>query len=354
MRPRRLLLNLGLAAAILLAAEGWASLGDRPPKYRLSESLGYELAPGFRGKHESVNLAGLRGAEIGPKRPGVLRILAMGGSTTWGHKVDDDETWPVALERELRAATGGEVEVLNGGVSGWDLEAVVIALRQRYLEELQPDLVLVNVGWNLPLVADNAPVAKIRRDVLAASRRDGPYRSAFVRWLAATLEEWQAEAGGSEPLQAAHELAALRARCYPALFEELKRECDAHGARVVALLYPCLVQRPPPAGGAALAAYEEPLRRNLGGEKDVPALVEIAQTQYQGGLQAVVDAAGAAGVEQLDLAGRLLADLPIDGADVVWAGYFRDHAHFSPAGDAAIGRSLARLLVEERLVAAGP
>jgi len=354
MRAPRLLLNAGIAAAILLAAEGWCSLGERPPKYRLSSALGYELAPGFRGPHETVNLDGLRGAEIGPKRPGSLRILAMGGSTTWGHKVDDDETWPVALERELRASTGRDVEVLNGGVSGWDLEAVVLALRQRYLDELQPDLVLVNVGWNLPLVADNAPVAKIRRDVIAATRRDGPYRSALVRWLAATLDEWRSGEGQTAAVDAAGELAELRARCYPALFEELKRECDAHGASVVALLYPCLVQRPLPPPGAARAAYEEPLRRNLGDDQDLAALVMVALAQYHGGLSAVDAATAQAGIERLDLASMLPGELPAQDADVVWAGYFRDHAHFTPAGNAAVGRVLARMLVQARLDIAGP
>jgi len=350
MRPRQLLLNLGLAAALLLAAEGWASLSELPPKYRLSASLGYELVPGFQGRHETVNLAGLRGAEIGPKRPGSLRILAMGGSTTWGHKVHDDETWPVALERELRAATGRDVEVLNGGVSGWDLEAVVLALRQRDLEELQPDLVLVNVGWNPPLVADNATVAAIRRDVIAAMRRDGVYRSAFVRWLAAAIDEWRTGDGQPATIEAAGELAELRARCYPALFEELKRQCDAHGARVVALLYPCLVQRPPPVG-AALRAYEQPLRRSLGADRDVLTLFMVAQAQYQGGLRAVDAATAQAGIQRLDLATMLLGELPAQDADVVWAGFFRDHAHFSPAGNAAIGRVLARMLLQQQLVA---
>ena len=353
MRAGRLLLNVGLAVGLLLAAEGWCSLGDKQSKYRLSSTLGYELTPGYRGRHESVNLSGLRGAEVGPKVEGHLRILAMGGSTTWGHKVDDDETWPFALERELRAATGRPIEVLNGGVSGWDIEQIVIALRQRYLDELQPDVVLVNAGWNIPQVAGNAPVEHVRQQIIADDRRDGLYRSALVRKLANLVDEWGE--GDSEPqLTGAQATAEARARCYPPYYAELRRLCDEHGARVFALAYPCLVQRPPPADAAALAAYEAPLRNALGTRRDVATLVEIARTQYDGGLGAVRAASAQAGIAVLDVASALLADLPAERADVVWAGYFRDHAHFTPAGNAAVGRALASLLVDGHVVDVRP
>ena len=353
MRAGRLLLNVGLATGLLLAAEGWCSLGDKQSKYRLSSTLGYELTPGYRGRRESVNLAGLRGAEIGPKVEGRLRILAMGGSTTWGHKVNDDETWPVALERQLRAATGREVEVLNGGVSGWDIEQIVTALRQRYLDEFQPDVVLVNAGWNIPLLAGNAPVEHVRQQIIAEDRRDGLYRSALVRSLANMVDEWR-EDDAPPRLDGAQATSEARARCYPPYYAELRRLCDAHGARVYALAYPCLVQRPPPSDAAALAAYERPLRETLGASGSVAELVEIAATQYDGGLKAVRDASAQAGIEVLDLAGRLLAGLPAQGADAAWAGYFRDHAHFTPAGDAAVGAALAGLLVDAHVVDARP
>ena len=353
MRAGRLLLNVGLAVGLLLAAEGWCSLGDKQSKYRLSSTLGYELTPGYRGRHESVNLSGLRGAEVGPKVEGHLRILAMGGSTTWGHKVDDDETWPFALERELRAATGRPIEVLNGGVSGWDIEQIVIALRQRYLDELQPDVVLVNAGWNIPQVAGNAPVERMRQQIMADDRRDGLYRSALVRKLANLVHEWR-EDDAAPQLGGAQATAEARARCYPPYYAELRRLCDARGAQVFALAFPCLVQRPPPSDPTALAAYERPLRETLGAGGSVPALVEIAATQYDGGLRAVRDASAQAGIEVLDLDARMLAELPAADADRVWAGYFRDHAHFTPAGNAAVGRALASLLVDGHVVDVRP
>lgn len=349
MRVGRVLLNLVVAAGILLAAEGWCSLGEKLPKYRLSPTLGYELVPGYVGKHETVNLQGLRGAEIGPKRPGSFRILAMGGSTTWGHKVDDDETWPVALEQQLRAATGRDIEVLNGGVSGWDLEHIVVALRESYLDAFQPDLVIVFAGWNLPLI-DNQLLGRIRTQTLAAQRRDGLHRSALVRALERTIAEWNEDSDEDRDQRPPSEIVELRAQRYPPLYSELRRLCDARGIATVALRYPCLIQRPPPADADGLARYEAPLRNTLGQAQDVPALVEVARAQWTSGLQAVTDGCAQAGIPIIDVASRLEAELPATDTERIWSGYFRDQAHFTPAGDAALGHALAGLLVEQQLV----
>lgn len=94
MRPRPWPRVLVATFALLLALEGLASITENAPKYRLAPLTGYELVPGYRHDGESVNLHGLRGAEIGPRRPDVPRVLCVGGSTTWGHHVRDEEAWP--------------------------------------------------------------------------------------------------------------------------------------------------------------------------------------------------------------------------------------------------------------------
>ncbi|HZJ69495.1 MAG TPA: hypothetical protein VFF36_01060 [Planctomycetota bacterium] len=114
------------------------------------------------------------------------------------------------------------------------------------------------------------------------------------------------------------------------------------------------MQRPPPSDPASLAAYERPLRETLGASGSVAELVEIAATQYDGGLRAVRDASAQAGIGVLDLDARMLAELPAADADRVWASYFRDHAHFTPAGNAAVGRALASLLVDGHVVDVRP
>jgi len=66
-----------------------------------------------------------------------------------------------------------------------------------------------------------------------------------------------------------------------------------------------------------------------------------------------VEAAAAAnGVPLLDVAGAMLARLPADpaAAERTWAGYWRDHNHFTPAGDRALAEALLPLLRDAGLV----
>lgn len=86
---------------------------------------------------------GLR-APIHPlaKPGGVLRIMAMGCSTTFGWGVDDDESWPARLEALLHDGGYRSVEVINAGQPGYT------SFQGRWLWETvahryQPDLVLL-------------------------------------------------------------------------------------------------------------------------------------------------------------------------------------------------------------------
>jgi hypothetical protein len=85
-----------------------------------------------------------------PPRPlaradGVVRILCLGGSNTFGARVNDDETWPALLEAELQRRVLVGVEVWNWGVSGY-MNRQKAALGRRGLRELSPDLILVQVA----------------------------------------------------------------------------------------------------------------------------------------------------------------------------------------------------------------
>jgi lysophospholipase L1-like esterase len=98
----------------------------------------------------TTNALGLRGAlPARPKPPGVFRVLAIGDSTTFGWGVNDPETYPVLLEARLNAELGDgrRWEVVNGGVSGYDMKRATRLLA--YLApRLEPDLVLVGLFWN--------------------------------------------------------------------------------------------------------------------------------------------------------------------------------------------------------------
>src|SRR4030095_5405262 len=72
----------------------------------------YRLQPGFRGTvtnrvefdtRISITREGLRGPEIGPKRPGSFRILVLGDSFAFGVGAREGETYPAQLQRILRS-----------------------------------------------------------------------------------------------------------------------------------------------------------------------------------------------------------------------------------------------------------
>ena len=92
----------------------------------------------------SSNAVGLRGPEIAvPKPSGVLRIVALGGSTTEGIGVGDDETYPALLEKMFasRGVNGRRVEVVNAGFSGFGSHDLYYVFRDLVLP-LEPDLVI--------------------------------------------------------------------------------------------------------------------------------------------------------------------------------------------------------------------
>lgn len=78
--------------------------------------------------------------------PGLLRVVALGGSTTLGGWTDQD-TWPRRCQEALDAARPGRFEVLNLGVSGADLAAT----RRRVETELMglhPHALVIYHGVN--------------------------------------------------------------------------------------------------------------------------------------------------------------------------------------------------------------
>jgi lysophospholipase L1-like esterase len=129
------------------------------PSYRRSENpiLRYTYRPNLAADHAgydamhrglATNARGFRDLEFAlPKPPGVLRILAIGDSTTMGLGIPElENTYPKWLERRLRES-GRRIEVLNLGVGGYDPEQAAELLRVE-AKDLEPDLVLLLVCLN--------------------------------------------------------------------------------------------------------------------------------------------------------------------------------------------------------------
>jgi lysophospholipase L1-like esterase len=164
---RRILLAASALALALLCAEGGARLLERLGHYRPKRPvpvymqpnpfLSSALRPGSDTRPTAdarvrVNRLGFRGDEIAVRKPdGVFRIVALGGSTTFGYHnsiPSNDETWPTKLERALaRRLPGRKIEVVNAGVPGYTLRNSLINFVSR-VTWLEPDLVIVYHGVN--------------------------------------------------------------------------------------------------------------------------------------------------------------------------------------------------------------
>jgi lysophospholipase L1-like esterase len=148
-----LLLLVGVAAEILLRLL-WSPpeafrVFNTAPSWRSPEPGCFEPLPGFVGGFQEaypqdlppsarfeprvleirINSQGLRGPEYGPKKAGQTRILFGGDSLTFGHAVDESESYP-AVAGQVLTKEGLSVEVCNAGVPGYGFAATCKRLRR--------------------------------------------------------------------------------------------------------------------------------------------------------------------------------------------------------------------------------
>jgi len=123
-----------LSPAQVLAQERWIATGDAR-NYDNIPQLHY-----VNGVDYYLNAQGMRALKNYSEKEG-YRIAVLGDSVTFGHGVENNETFSYLLEREIG------VEVLNFGVSGYSMKANVYALQEKALS-FNPDLVLLTVVMN--------------------------------------------------------------------------------------------------------------------------------------------------------------------------------------------------------------
>lgn len=136
---------------ILLGAED-------SPLVRMQNTIGqayllYTPAPNYKGEqHGYHNADGYRGKAVSlDKRERVLRVLCLGGSTTYGWTVaTPEEAYPAVLEEILRTNLPpgySDVEVINAGLP-WGTSAEILTHYHFKFHYYQPDLVIINTGGN--------------------------------------------------------------------------------------------------------------------------------------------------------------------------------------------------------------
>jgi lysophospholipase L1-like esterase len=104
----------------------------------------YQLA---NGKYPH-NSRGFRKPEWSPPKKDVIRIITLGGSTTYGiNSPDGKDVWPAILEKNLRKTWGKKIEVINLGVNNYTAFEV-LGVTAMIVPELKPDIVIFHLGAN--------------------------------------------------------------------------------------------------------------------------------------------------------------------------------------------------------------
>ncbi len=151
--------------------------------------------PGVRainaGVYYRTNRAGFRGPDVSLRpAPGVFRVVVAGDSIVMGHGVPERDAYPAQLGPRLEGRAVPKVQVLNLGLSGLHLSAVVKRVEQIGLAH-HPDLLVYGFtpndikGPEYEALGSEAGAA----EHLARHRRfaDSPsflLRSVWPRWVA--------------------------------------------------------------------------------------------------------------------------------------------------------------------------
>lgn len=115
----------------------------------------------------SINNRGERGPErASEKTADVFRILCFGGSNVYGAGLNNEETWPAQLERELKKRGRENNEVVNFGTSGY-VGIQMAALAWEKLELENPDLIIFGMSnLGAPAFLASKPVERYFRENL--------------------------------------------------------------------------------------------------------------------------------------------------------------------------------------------
>jgi len=140
------------------------------------------------GVQVSTNSRGLRDREYAEaKPPDACRIVMLGDSTTLGWGVEQDQTIPKILERELNESSSPacrNYEVLNAGVGNYDTVQEVEHYRA-YDRSLHPDAVILNYFINdaepVPVERHTALLARSYLVAFVVSRYDALLQFARLR-----------------------------------------------------------------------------------------------------------------------------------------------------------------------------
>ncbi|NNL67598.1 MAG: hypothetical protein HKP30_15215, partial [Myxococcales bacterium] len=172
--------------------------GPGDPFYFEEHELAHNLAdpiliwrgrPNFEASYQYLvlnpyrhNEYGFRDAPIAdPKPEGVVRVLNLGDSSTWGLNLPEQEaTYSDQLQRLLDEQAAGAYDVVNAGVVGYSSFQGLQLLRL-WLDELDADVVSIYLGNNDPAPSSVKDVDRVA--ATAGPLHDALYRNRFYLLL---------------------------------------------------------------------------------------------------------------------------------------------------------------------------
>jgi len=204
------------------------------------------------GSFYEIESHGWRGAEFKPDdAANELRVVAIGDSCTFGKGVEESDSWPRQLERELQARLGPSrrVRIANLGVNGYSSRDYLEVLETQALA-LKPHVVVVGYCLNdFPNALKQVDAAVYQgkdslRAQLSWDLREQLGKLALFRWLRATyyeinrerdLEQVErlAEKLTSEPTNAAATMEREGER-----LDAMKTLCGSVDAQLLTMLFP--------------------------------------------------------------------------------------------------------------------
>lgn len=135
---------------MLVASNPSFDLDEGDGLYYSHPYISYEARPGYEtsdGYH--ITEQGFRGESFSARKPeGTYRIVALGGSTTYGIYGAWDEAYPYQLQQQLRESLGtDQIEVLNAGLVSATSAESLVRFYMRVLP-VEPDMILLYEGYN--------------------------------------------------------------------------------------------------------------------------------------------------------------------------------------------------------------
>lgn len=370
---------LGLAAAVPagfaaaeLAARAWLRSQRRAyswqPGAHVQLDVDRDAAPDLEARIEHrVNREGERGSD--PPRPGAraFRVLVIGGSAAECYFVDQENTWPAVLERELstpKALAALQAESVHVGNAARSLVTCrhLDALLERHLVDRERlDAIVIMSGasdvisWmqsDAPSTIDDAPMPASR---LFAWRPDGPFAwspsglalrrvAALARTLLLRRVDRRANVGrhlATLRKQRAEAATVVRdvpdptplVRHFDRWFERLVRRCQRHARIVVVARQPWLERAFTPEEERQLWCFA------ASRPQEGPATKYFAREVAWSLLRAIDERASVIardlGVPALDVGAHVASDLE----------HYYDDMHHTPLGCARIGEAVAQAIL---------